>query len=231
MGNKAVSAAFTVTVNLPLSSVGEKGQKVQIIKATPTDTILQIKQKLQHIIPLQRQQLYDSSNTFMADNASTLSDCLVGSGAMLTLRDSASISVSTIHPALRKRDFRQCCRLLTSLGAGLLVLNILTIHTWAVLVFNASCCMVIAGAGNMLVAFSDEGSFRSFCGSITDLFLAFVTVISFLMQTSAIESVSRAWSSGLHLLTVIIELTVVFWTVSTSMLGQVMEPIDKQKRR
>jgi hypothetical protein len=222
-------ATFTISVNLPISCIGSNGQKVAMLKVQPNDTILSVKQKLQHIIPMHRQRLYDDSPALLADDTRTLSTCNITSGSVLSLRDSTSISLLNIHPSLRKRDIRQACRVLSWLAAGLLVLNILSLHTYDSLVFNAAICMVIGAIGNLFAAFVDEGSLRSFCASVTDLALAFTTVVAFLMQAAAAESLSRAWASGLTLLAVIIELVVIAWNISTSLIGQVIdEPLQKR---
>jgi hypothetical protein len=223
MGNKQSLTTFSISINLPVASVGNTGLKVKRLKVEPTDTILSVKQKLQDIIPLTQQRLYDSSPALLSDNSSTLAQCNIESGAILSLRDSTSISLLNIHPNLRKRDIRQCCRVLSLLAAGLLGLNLLTMHSWDSLPFNAACCMVIAAIGNMFAAFVDEGSVRSFCASVTDLLLAFVTVMAFLMQASAAESLSRAWASGMHLLAVIVELVVIAWNLSTSLIGHAID--------
>ena len=73
MGNKQTS--FSISVNLPVASAGT-GQKVRRLKVEPTDTILSVKQKLQDLIPLAQQRIYDSSPALLGDDAHTLAHSL-----------------------------------------------------------------------------------------------------------------------------------------------------------
>jgi hypothetical protein len=142
---------------------------------------------------------------------------------------------------VRKRDIRMACRVATVLASVLLVLNVLTLHSFEELPWYAACTMVAAALGNLFAAFVDEGSCASFCASAADLFFAFGTALVFLLQSEAQYSDALsgtsfhrpAWRRGLHLFSFILEVIIVVWVLVISGLGQAVdeEIVNKKDKK
>ena len=140
--------------------------------------------------------------------------------------------VGFYHLPVRKREVRQFARLGSLAAAALLLLNVLLFHSVLNLAWAATVMLIVVAVGNLLAAFADELSARSFFASITDLMLAGMAAVTFLLQAGAAEIDSKALSYGMHLFAVVLELLVVGLNMGLSLIGQVSdEVLEPQKAK
>lgn len=91
--------------------------------------------------------------------------------------------------------------------------------------------LVIVALGNLVAAFADDLSIRSFFASMTDLGLAAGAAFVFVLQAGALELESRALSMGLNLFAVVIEIALVAANLGFSLLGAAADDALEQKGR
>ena len=133
---------------------------------------------------------------------------------------------------MRKRDIRGGARTCSLCGAALLAVNVLTFHSIESLPWASGVLLLLSAIANLVAAFAEDLSVRSFFASITDLGLAFGAGICFMMQVGAAEvsNTSRALSMGMHLLALIIEVFVIAFDAGMSVVGLASDEIlDKSK--
>ena len=136
-------------------------------------------------------------------------------------------SIYSLPEGVRKRDVRGLARLGSLAAAAVLALNIVTFHVALTIAWAGTVLLFISALANMVAAFADELSFRSFVASMTDFALAMGAGFSFLLQAGAAELESRALSLGLQMISFIIEAAVIGLTVGTSLFGAATE-VDKR---
>ena len=150
-----------------------------------------------------------------------------GRGRQAVQRSLGTPSIYSLPAGVRKRDIRGVARLGSLAAAGVLALNIVTFHAALTIAWAGTVILFISALANMVAAFADELSFRSFVASMTDFALALGAGFSFLLQAGAAELESRALSLGLQMISFIIEAAVIGLTLGTSLLGATAD-LEKQ---
>jgi len=133
----------------------------------------------------------------------------------------------------RKRDVRLTARIGSLCAAGFLGLNLLLLHSILNLAWAAAVALLLVAMFNLVAAFAEGGSYRSFVASMTDFAMALGAAVVFVLQAGALEVESRALWAGLHLLALIIEFFVIGLNLGASLIGQAIDHAafkDEKKR-
>lgn len=131
---------------------------------------------------------------------------------------------------VKKRELRMFARVGSLLAAALLVLNVLTMHAFITFAWSAAVILVILALANLIAAFAEEGSFRSFLASMMDFGFAFGAGCTFMLQSGAYEIDSPTLRMGMHLLAFILEVWLVAINLGATLLGQAADDIAFKKR-
>jgi len=142
----------------------------------------------------------------------------------LPARANAAIGSYTLP--VRKREVRGFARLGSLGGAGLLVLHVLTFHIWIHVVWAATVMLLVVAVANLVAAFAEDLSIRSFFASMTDFGLATGAALCFLLQAAASEIHSTTLSAGMHLVALAIELFLIGIDLGASLAGATFEVND-----
>ena len=124
-----------------------------------------------------------------------------------------SLGTPSIYSFLRacKRDIRS--RPPRSLAAaGVLALNIVTFHAALTIAWAGTVILFISALANMVAAFADELSFRSFVASMTDFALA-LGAASASCSRRALQAGIEGAVVGLQMISFIIEAAVIGLTL------------------
>ena len=148
-------------------------------------------------------------------------------------RQARDDAVGAFKLPVRKREIRGFGRSANLIATGLLALNLITFHSISIisLPWAATVLFLIAAVGNLVAAFSEDLSVHSFMASITGLALAMGTGFTFVMQSGAAELDSRALASGLDLLSIVIEVSVIGWNLGLTLVGTVADDLLNQVKR
>ena len=126
---------------------------------------------------------------------------------------------------VRKRAIRACARFGSLCASGLLALNILTLHAVLNLAWTATVMLIIVAVCNLVAAFAEDLSIRSFVASMIDLMLALGAAVCFIMQAGAAETSSSALRTGMQLLAGVLEVWVIGFNLGASLAGAISDDV------